>query len=110
MPCSGDHHHSVVGEEFQMSVGPFPETFVFLSIDYCCWYLENGGRKRDKRVRYVVLLFHSPTIVKVLGMVGLSFRLLMFLQKMRYRSYPYWWGKVFEGQRNRSEIEQDGDK
>ena len=46
-----------------------------------------------------MLLFHSPTIVKVIGMVGLSFRLLTFLQKMRYRSYPYWWGK---GQRNRA--------
>ena len=48
MPCSRDHRHSVVGEQFQMSVGRFPETFISLSVDYSCWYLENGGRKRDR--------------------------------------------------------------
>ena len=43
----------------------------------------------------IVVLFHPPTIVKELGMVGLSSRLVMCLQKMQNRWYPScgWWGK-----------------
>ena len=38
----------------------------------------------------VMLQFHPPTVVEVLGMVGLSFHLLMCVQKMQNRSNPYW--------------------
>ena len=38
-----------------------------------------------------VILFQAPTTVKVLEIVGLSFRSLMCVQKMRNRSNPYWY-------------------
>ena len=38
----------------------------------------------------LVILIHSPTIVNVLEMVGLSFRLLTCVKKMRNHLNPYW--------------------
>ena len=36
----------------------------------------------------IVSLFHPPTIIKVLGIVGLSFRLLTCVQQMQNSSNP----------------------
>ena len=36
----------------------------------------------------IVSLFHPPNIVKVLGIVGLSYRLLMCIQQMQNGSHP----------------------
>ena len=36
-----------------------------------------GSKRRERRYWEIVLLFHTPVIVKVLGVVGLSFRLSM---------------------------------
>ena len=39
------------------------------------------------RYSEIVSLFHTPTIVKVLGMVGLSFSLLMCVQQMQLKTF-----------------------
>ena len=63
------------------------------------WWQRKRERERERggTVKYVkdknkyseiVLLFHPPTIVKVLGIIGLSFRLLTCVQQMQNGSNP----------------------
>ena len=48
------------------------------------------------RYSEIVSLFHPPTIVKVLGIIVLSFRLLMCVQQMQNGSNPCWKGVVMK--------------
>ena len=54
---------------------------VYHFVHLCSWGGGGGGNKVEARVSEIVLLFHAPPIVKVLGKVGLLFSLLSCLPK-----------------------------
>ena len=63
---------------------------------------EVGGVKEQLNTGEIVMLFHPPTIVKVVRMVRLLIRSLSSPQKMRNSSNPYW--EVVREQLNKGTI------
>ena len=70
-PANNNHHHGIVRTMIDV-------TDILHCAFGCMWACIAEKRlrcvHRETRFSEIVLLFHTPTIVKILGMVGLSFR------------------------------------